>query len=82
VFFLFVLCFFFCFFFLSAATSPIIHSLGIRHIVNASGFENKFEAEGVKYVNINLWDSPSSNIKGSDELLSLLLLLFVWVAID
>jgi|JI10StandDraft_1071094.scaffolds.fasta_scaffold2889720_1 hypothetical protein len=35
----------------SAAISPLVHQLGIRYIVNASGFENKFEQHGVKYIN-------------------------------
>lgn len=47
----------------SSATSSLILELGIGYVVNASGFENKFQNEGVRYININLWDSPTSDIK-------------------
>jgi hypothetical protein len=48
----------------SCATNPmIVDQLGVRHIVNASGgFSNAFSADKVRYLEVNIWDTPSANI--------------------
>merc|ERR1712137_617639 len=36
----------------------------VKLIVNASGgFENVFQDEGVRYVDVNVWDDPSANLR-------------------
>ena len=48
----------------SCATNPmIVEQLGVRHIVNASGgFANAFGSDKVRYLEVNIWDTPSANI--------------------
>lgn len=46
-----------------SARNPLLPSLNITHIVNASGgFENHFP-ERMQYLNVDVWDSPEAEIE-------------------